>query len=229
MPPASGIPITGADPAAAPAFSGTLAGTNVAVGTIPDVNGESTTDETPAKAGGCGVASGWMAAVVFCGLRTLRTCQYKPHVNGGQRGDGDVLVNNMHHAIRRNDIRNQNLCRVDKQLAVEPAHRQVLPLGRGELHRAAGGDEVGAEADAAREDVVVEDACEGLWGQGGDDGADGFEGVVVGREDGQVGQAVEGVDELGCRGGAGEGGQAYVDGCLGYVGRDGEDGVDDVD
>lgn len=85
MLPAMSIPIIGAG-AAVPAFSGTLAGTNVAVGTMPEVNGESTTDETPAKAGGCGVASGWMAAVVFCGLRTLHTHQYTPHKNRGGMG-----------------------------------------------------------------------------------------------------------------------------------------------
>jgi len=56
---------------ARPAFSGTLAGTNVAVGTMPVVKGESMTDETPAKAGT------WVAApvsgetVVLDGLRTL--------------------------------------------------------------------------------------------------------------------------------------------------------------
>ena len=186
VPPARRTPIIGAD-TAVPAFSGTLAGTNVAVGTIPEVNGESTTDDTPAKAGGCGVASGWMAAVVFWGLRTLWVaCQYVLiyHTEMGGGKGWNALVNDVHDAIGGNDVGNQDPRRVDKQLAVEPAHREVLALARGELHWAPGGDEVGAEADAPRQDVVVEDAGEGLRGQGRDDGANGFKGVVVGRKDG---------------------------------------------
>lgn len=57
--------------AAGPALNGTVAGTNVAVGFMPAVNGESETEETPEKAGACVTAAGSGAAVVLDGLRTL--------------------------------------------------------------------------------------------------------------------------------------------------------------
>jgi hypothetical protein len=57
--------------APAAAFRGTVAGTNVVVGDIPEVNGASATAEAPAKAGDCVVAEGLGVAVVLDGFSTL--------------------------------------------------------------------------------------------------------------------------------------------------------------
>lgn len=57
--------------AKAPPFRGIEAGTKVVVGMMPEVKGESATDETPAKAGACVAADGLGVAVVLEGLRTL--------------------------------------------------------------------------------------------------------------------------------------------------------------
>ena len=59
--------------AKAPPFRGIEAGTRVVMGMMPEVNGESATDETPAKAGACVEADGLGVAVVLEGLRTLNS------------------------------------------------------------------------------------------------------------------------------------------------------------
>lgn len=71
-PPASNSAAVGTAAATAPPFRGMFAGTNVVVGTIPEVNGASATAATPANAGACVGADGTGVAEVLEGLRTLQ-------------------------------------------------------------------------------------------------------------------------------------------------------------
>lgn len=84
----------------------------------------------------------------------------------------------MNYAIGRGDVRDQNPRGVDEELPILQAESDVGALSRCERRLAVGGDEVSAESDLLREDVIGKDACQVLRRQGADCRADGLECIV---------------------------------------------------
>jgi hypothetical protein len=144
----------------------------VVVALMPDVNGTFVALLTPAKATACVLAVTTGEAVEFEGLRTLffvnTFLNYKGR--GGEErneGGGDILVNDMHDAVRNNDISDSNLRGVDKDFLVYALDSDSFAAENSgqRLVREAGGEERGV-ADCAGYNVVFEDAGELIGGQG---------------------------------------------------------------
>jgi len=132
----------------------------------------------------------------------------------------------MHNTILGEHVRLDDLRIVDKDAAVADAEAQLAALDR--LIRRAILD-VGAVNHKARNDVVSEHGGQLLDAQACGDIGDGLEGFVRGREESELGNVGESLDEIGLGDGPGEGAQLGVGQGLGEVQRDGEDAVDDVD
>ena len=136
-----------------------------------------------------------------------------------------LRINDMHDTIRNQHISQDDLGPVDHDAAVRNDDLDRAALQGLEGH----GGEGGAVPDRAGHDVVAEHGGQVLLGDVGRGVGDGGEGLVVGREDGDVGRRGHGVDEVRGGNGAGEGGEACWLEDLGDGGRVGEDGVDYVD
>lgn len=77
--------------------------------------------------------------------------------------------------------------------------------------------------------MIIEDTGQLIGSHAVDERADGVEGRVVGRKDGDVGQVVEGLFDAGAAEGADGGGQTGVDKRRRQGGGDGQDGVEYVE
>ena len=105
-------------------------------------------------------------------------------------GEGGLLINDVDHTVRNEDIRLNDFCAVDKD--IHPINRDgkivaIQSLEHGPVH------ERGAVAyGTGVDDVVLEDARDLLGGQVGQCGSNVLERGVVGRKDGQV--ATHGVE-----------------------------------
>lgn len=131
----------------------------------------------------------------------------------------------MDDAVGDEDVGDDNLGRVDENLAVDDADVELGAVEGGQ----GGVGQATAVADDTVDDVVLEDIGEGLGGQVGGHAADGGKGLVGRGKDGHIGQAGQGVAEAGGSNGANKrsqvGGTRGRDDALGH----GEDLVDDVD
>lgn len=141
-------------------------------------------------------------------------------------GGKDSLVDDVHNTVGDQDVGDDDLGAVDEDAVVVDADLDFLALRRLQGHVVL---QAAAVANDAGDDVVREDVGELLLGEAAGRGADGGEGGVVGREDGDVGHAVETRGEVGLGDGADEGAEVGGQSGGGEVHRDGEDLVDDVD
>lgn len=131
----------------------------------------------------------------------------------------------MDDTVGDEDIRNDNLGLVDKDIAIMDDNVDILALGSLEcavLQRA-------AVSDSAADNVVLEDALEVIAAEVAHDRANLGKGGVVGRKDGDVLGLGDIICDVGLGQGADDGREVGGDGGVGDVLGDGKNTVDDVD
>ena len=118
----------------------------------------------------------------------------------GGEGKRDIPVNDVDDAVCAKQVALHDLCAVDKDVAVLlDREGDAVALDRRLLGRAAR-QHAGRVEDPAGHDVVAHDLGERARVHGAQHAADGVEGVVVGREDGDA--AAAGVAAAAAAGGA---------------------------
>jgi len=111
----------------------------------------------------------------------------------------------VHNTVGNKHIGGNDTCAVHEDLSVVNGDSQVLAVNGLEYSAVL---EARAVAQGAGDDVVGQHISGLLRGQVGETAADGLEGSVGGREDGDVGSGVDGADEVGRVKSTAEGGQA---------------------
>lgn len=137
----------------------------------------------------------------------------------------DLPVNDVEDTVGDEDIRNDNLGLIDKDIAIMDGNVDILALGsskRAVPQRA-------AVSDSAIDNVVLENALEVVAAEITHNGTNIGKCSVVGRKDGNVLLLDDVFSEVSLSKGANDGREVGGDGNVGEVLGDAEDAVDDVD
>lgn len=137
----------------------------------------------------------------------------------------NLLVNHVDNTVGDKDVRGDDLGRVDKNVAINETDVE----GRAVKSSQGGVGQTAAVAENTINNVVLEDASEGLGRDVASDAADGGKGRVAGGKHGDVLEPSQSTAKVGFGDGADEGSQVGSGGGLGDAQWHGEDLVDDVD
>lgn len=157
------------------------------------------------------------SGIGFAGVLGIRS--------GSGVGGVENAIDDVHNAVGNKDVGDGDAGRVDKDIAVNDGNGDLSTVESGESHV----HESVAVANSAVDNVVGEDVGQVLHGEVANKVTDGAEGLVVGNEDGDIGEAINSLGELSAGEGTDSSGEVGLNSSGGDVLGNDQDAIDDVD